>query len=1073
MSVPQTYEATASHLLFPIVFMPHLKEEYTEFISNYNPKAGFLIAKTKTNYFIYSNGYQYKLGIFDRKGVSCALKVTNCDGISQMATITMATKAIRITNFAKSYFILSTEWNDYTHNSLSRGFSVSLSKLNAILNQNEKSEDTSPDPLWQHLLNINDEKISFSSRFLVKWPYTSFEKGDKITDGYQYIFRISSPDSTIRQNKSQIEEFLKNNNIQQSDSEKDDSLEALREDYINKFTPGSIVEIPLNRPADSKGNKPMLYGTVVRLVLEGVTHTKDGEPLSLPDTFYNNNRYFNIPWSLVLSFKDDSYVSVADIPSSNGLICERISTDYQHYKTALNKMKTPGSDQHWDSAEQVLIKKEATPFTNKLEPKFTSTTLNENQKEAIRMALNTPDFLLVQGPPGSGKTTIIAEMIRNFVNRGQRVLVCSKGNLAVDNILEKWIKENKDRSDSHLCIRLGDRFKLDFLKDYIPAKVTARVQEKAHNKTKAERQALADEIGNQIKTVEANRVAVDTMAVLCIAACELAQSSYDLATLCANIRKKDLIKQKQEFATKAFNIAYYDIMLLCYRLLSTNLTLTPQDIDQFDLRCQELYNFLTFALRKYKPGFFERLFSKSKIKQREALENKLQQATHNFFNLSIQGHNLCTNPILSVESLRLPPFAGTPAPEQIKQDVQNLRSSLVRFSEQENLRLSRINTVLNDWLVELGSGVSSGLEKNVVLNSIPVIGSTCMGIMSDSDFRNNTYDVVIVDEAGQIPIFDLLVPIIMAKKVILIGDHLQLPPMDENDFAKYYASKRVDSKDGKALRDFQNKIAQWYNISLFEKLYNAPSLESARIMLNTQYRMHPDICSFISDNFYDGKYLSGVSKEKRALQIAGFNKPIYFYDTCNLDNSIKQETNHHPGYSNTIEAEIMSDILLKLILAIRKGAYQGAELVLKDKEGNIIGYDIGVISGYKKQVKSIYTSTLRKLELHMPKEEALMHMDRFMISSVDSFQGRDNQIILFSMTRSNSEGKIGFLKDVRRLNVAMTRAKSLLIMTGDSSTLTTCPSMCAHDNRKPVAQIYKNLIDYCATHNYYNPLKGE
>ena len=262
-----------------------------------------------------------------------------------------------------------------------------------------------------------------------------------------------------------------------------------------------------------------------------------------------------------------------------------------------------------------------------------------------------------------------------------------------------------------------------------------------------------------------------------------------------------------------------------------------------------------------------------------------------------------------------------------------------------------------------------------------------------------------------------------------------------------------------------------------------------------QFRMHPDISNFVAQTFYGGRenYKAGVTGADRTLRVAGFDQPIYFYDTCDLPpeqgadpDSIsntapvkgRYETDHNPGYSNEAEARKIAQILKDLILAIRSGEGDSEKLILRDKSTQeILGYDIGVISGYQKQVDRIYDLTKNALLSHMEQEEAQLHMDRFMISTVDSFQGRDNQVIIFSMTRSNEKGKIGFLKDVRRLNVAMTRAKSLLIMVGDSSTLRKCNKPCTHDPKMMVSDVYQALVDYCNGgndhgHNYYHKLKG-
>lgn len=1074
----KTYDATINRLFLPIVFLSKWQEEYDAFMEKYDPKVGFLVTKRKKDYFMYLGGHQYKLAFFEHRYKSVGFSIKARDDISQRNTVSLATESIRITGLSKDYFIMQDQWADFAYSHPNNNFSQCHSRLDALLEAKKTAQTPVANPLWQKLSAISEEKRAFASHFLIEWPYIRFTQGDKVEDGYLCIFEMAAPDKTIARNEERFDEFRRENGLLNEDDQTDQSLEALRERYVNTLSVGSIVEIPLNRPADQTGKQPMLYGTIRQLELPGVTHNQNGEPLELEETFYAQDAHFNQPWMMTVSFKDDSTVSVKDISSTDGVIIERISTDYQHYKSALSAMTNPKSNQRWSVAEQVIISNQATPFPKGNPLAFFSNSLNQNQKDAIQLAVDAPDFCLIQGPPGSGKTTIITEMIRHFIQRGQRVLVCSKGNLAVDNVLEKWIKENSGRPDKHLCVRLGDHYKLDFLRDFTPSNVTDRVQAKSYYKTQQERNFLTEQVQNQIDLVEEHKATAEQLANLCIQACRLTDT---LSQLCNAYRvaihlykrRAGILPQKAQRAMNAYSIAYHELMLPFYRLLGSEDAPSSHQADRFDHYCRQLSQQIQAALADFRPGFFARLLAGKDANQWSVLEKALQEQYADFLAMDIQGYKLQGNPLSTVEALRMSDLGDTPAPQHLLAAVQRLQRSLAEFTQRERLRLERIRTVLNDWLIELGSGVRSSVETNVVLHSIPVIGSTCMGIMSDSDFNTVTYDVVIVDEAGQIPIFDILVPIIKAKKVVLIGDHLQLPPMDENDFACYYASQKTGTDEGEDFNACQQEVAQWYNVSLFEKLYRAPGLDIAKTMLNTQYRMHPDISQFISENFYDNKYLAGVTPEMRSLQVAGFDKPIYFYDTCQLPAQERAETDHKPGYSNDVEAQKLSDILVKLILAIREGSYTGAELVIRDKAtDSVIGYDIGVISGYKKQVKAIYTLTRQKLEQHMSAEEAQLHMDRFMISSVDSFQGRDNQIILFSMTRSNPEGKIGFLKDVRRLNVAMTRAKSLLIMVGDSATLTACDAMCAHDSRIPVRAVYQNLVDYCKNKNYYIPMKG-
>lgn len=1074
----QVYDATKEKLFLPFVFLNRWQEEYNKFIANYDPRVGFLVTKRKKDYFIYLGGYQYKLGRYEQQYKPVGFSIMARDDISQRNTVTLATESIRIVGLGKDYFIMQSQWTDFAHSHYGNNFSQCLKRLDELLSGKKTVQAQPAHPLWQRLSEISEGKRAFASNFLIEWPYISFTQGNKVEDGYLCIFQMAAPDKAIAQNEKRFDGFRRENGLIDEDDETDQSMEALRELYVNTLSAGSIIEIPLNREPDPDSKQPMLYGTIRQLALPGVTHDHEGEPLELEETFYGQDEHFCQNWVMTVFFKDDSVISVKDIASSDGVIIERVSTDYQHYKSTLSAMTNPTSNQYWSVAEQVLIHNQLTPFPKGEPLTFYSKNLNDNQKQAIQLAVDAPDFCLIQGPPGSGKTTIITEMIRHFIARGQRVLVCSKGNLAVDNVLEKWIRENENRSDKHLCVRLGDHYKLDFLKDFTPANVTSRVQNKAYHKTQQEQNFLVAQVQQQIDFVDGHKATVEKMTDLCIRICRIADTLSclcDKYSVAINHYKQwaGLLPQKAECAANAYRTAYNGLMLPCYQLLRSEETPSSEQAEQFDFQFRQLSEQIQAAMTAFRPGFFVRLFTGMGANYWTVLEQELQQQLSALSAMGIQGSMLQGNPLCSVDSLRLSGLGDTPAPRQLLEATEKLRRAMMEFSQRETTRLERIRTVLNDWLIELGSGISSKIEQNVVLDSVPVIGSTCMGIMSDSDFNSVTYDVVIVDEAGQIPIFDILVPIIKAKKVVLIGDHLQLPPMDENDFARYYAARKTGTTQGEDFDSCQQEVAQWYNVSLFEKLYLAPDLAGARTMLNTQYRMHPDISRFISENFYSNQYLAGVTAEMRTLQIAGFDKPIYFYDTCGMPAEERAETDHKPGYSNEVEAKQLSDVLVKLILAIREGAYTNEKLVMRDKETKeIIGYDIGVISGYKKQVKAIYTLTRQKLEQYMSAEEAQMHMDRFMISSVDSFQGRDNQVILFSMTRSNPNGRIGFLKDVRRLNVAITRAKSLLIMVGDSATLTACDAMCAHDKNTPVRTIYQNLVDYCKEKNYYIPLKG-
>lgn len=230
------------------------------------------------------------------------------------------------------------------------------------------------------------------------------------------------------------------------------------------------------------------------------------------------------------------------------------------------------------------------------------------------------------------------------------------------------------------------------------------------------------------------------------------------------------------------------------------------------------------------------------------------------------------------------------------------------------------------------------------------------------------FDLVLIDEAGQSTEPSCLIPISKSKKVILVGDHKQLPPT-------------ILSREAKEL-----------GVSLFERMMT----NCRYTLLDTQYRMNPIINEFPSNEFYDGKLKSAPNTETHNIENRIFEKNVVFIECFGDEKKFKGAT----SFYNPAEIEIVLD------------------LVLKYKEKGLEKDDIGVISPYGEQVKQI--------KERMPFVE---------VNSIDGFQGREKKIIIISLTRSNDRNQIGFLKDLRRLNVALTRAICELVVIGNPKTI--------------------------------------
>lgn len=298
------------------------------------------------------------------------------------------------------------------------------------------------------------------------------------------------------------------------------------------------------------------------------------------------------------------------------------------------------------------------------------------------------------------------------------------------------------------------------------------------------------------------------------------------------------------------------------------------------------------------------------------------------------------------------------------------------------------------------------LENNIIhdiVDKSDVILSTNSSAALEA-IEKMKFNIAIVDEASQATIPSVLIPIAKAQKFVLAGDHKQLPPT-------IISSKALELED-----------------TLFEELINKYPDKSA--LLNTQYRMNQLLMEFPNSEFYNSKLdsaetvkdivitdiieenkLSETEKVKIEDQLLSDKQPLIFVDTSKIDKNGEKKLKDSKSIINLAEAETTLEIV---------DFYQ--KLGIDDK-------DIGIISPYADQVSLLKNKT--DIE----------------VKTVDGFQGREKEIIIISTVRSNDKGKIGFLSDLRRLNVALTRAKRKLIIIGNKETLKTNPT-------------YERLIEY-------------
>ncbi|MET0634865.1 MAG: AAA domain-containing protein [Chitinophagaceae bacterium] len=267
-----------------------------------------------------------------------------------------------------------------------------------------------------------------------------------------------------------------------------------------------------------------------------------------------------------------------------------------------------------------------------------------------------------------------------------------------------------------------------------------------------------------------------------------------------------------------------------------------------------------------------------------------------------------------------------------------------------------------------------------------VVAATLVG-SNHYTVRNLEYHTVVIDEAGQALEPACWIPILKAKKLVLAGDHLQLPPTVKSMEA---------ARDGLS-RTILEKLVTLYPGSV--------------TLLEEQYRMNKSIMGFSSLQFYKDRLKAHPSVADRVL-FEG-DDPLLFIDTsgCGFD-----EKSEGSSTSNPEEAAFLCKHLTVLL-----------EKMEEIHPGNV-KLSIAIISPYKEQVV-----LLRSLAEHYPVLQKFR--EHLSINTIDSFQGQERDVVYISMTRSNTESKIGFLSDTRRMNVAMTRARKKLVVIGDSGTL--------------------------------------
>ena len=350
----------------------------------------------------------------------------------------------------------------------------------------------------------------------------------------------------------------------------------------------------------------------------------------------------------------------------------------------------------------------------------------------------------------------------------------------------------------------------------------------------------------------------------------------------------------------------------------------------------------------------------------------------------------------------------------IRKAIRELRKNRKKGSENYHQKMDR----LKSRAAEIEIRINSELFGEARVIACTLVGS------AHRLLEGMKFGTLFIDEAAQALEAACWIPMRRASRVILAGDHCQLPPT-----VKSIAALRAGL--GKTLME---RIAE-----------NMPEVVT---LLKIQYRMNDEIMRFSSDWFYGGKVESAPQIKYRS--VLDYDHPITWIDTSNEENQITIEGEDAPEDSASTSSSVSaanqnSDLNFKEQFVgesfgrINKAEAELTLLTLAEYFTKIgkqrvlsESIDVGIISPYRAQVQYL-KKLIKKYEFFKPYRRLIS------VNTVDGFQGQERDVILISLVRSNDEGQIGFLKDLRRMNVAMTRARMKLIILGNKDTMTKHP----------------------------------
>ena len=542
--------------------------------------------------------------------------------------------------------------------------------------------------------------------------------------------------------------------------------------------------------------------------------------------------------------------------------------------------------------------------------------LDKSKREAVKRAIGTKDILIVEGPPGTGKTHFIAALILQELkdNPKAHIVIASQTHIAIDNALERISKY-----DSNVKILRIAQVQTNISPSSSQYLMEERLKVWRKEITEKARKGLEHWAGT--RHLNLGDIKIGTLIQ------QIAILNESIDSLRQKIKqgeeyKGDLEKSKDVISSIEYNIES-DRIGAELSDVRTQLEINKKSLEHLQLDISEI-----------SPGAKE------------------------LVNLTVS------------EQLEwADAFIGT-SPEG------RMAKSLIKIQ--------------SEWFERFGT--KRGFVKPLI-DRTSVVAATCVGLASVEELSESVFDLCIIDEASKATAMECAVPMIHAKKWVLVGDSKQLPPFREEILSRPELRERFDIGSIEATETLFGR---------FQRL--APAVN--KVKLTEQYRMVAPIRKLISECFYDSELSGGGPIDKAICFNTG--KAVNWFSTSQIINRGEQTAG--TSFINPEEAVQVCNLLQKLdALFIKKK--------IKDKN------QVLVLSAYEAQSRYLQ----KRVDQVIRQINAL----KIECCTVDQVQGREADIVLFSVTRSNKDNKAGFLGSLERINVALSRARELLYIVGD------------------------------------------